>query len=41
MGAEVNWSALPTIVEMLGIDDPEQLIRNVILIRDRLNEERD
>ncbi len=26
MGGEINWSALPVVVEMLGIDDVETFI---------------
>ena len=38
MGGEINWSAIPVLVEILGIDDPEQLIYQLTQIRDRLNE---
>ena len=38
MGAQVDWTALPIIIEMLGVDDPEQLIRHVTLIRDTPSE---
>ncbi len=27
MGGRVDWTGLPFVVEMLGIDDVEQLIR--------------
>lgn len=38
MGGEINWQALFVLVEMLGIEDPETLIYQLIQIRDRQNE---
>jgi hypothetical protein len=31
----LNWSALPTIVELLGVNDVETLIYHLKLIRDK------
>lgn len=38
MGGTIDWAALPLIVEMLGINDMELFIRQLILIRDFKNE---
>ena len=34
MGGAIDWSALPVIAEMLGIDDMEALITRLATIRD-------
>lgn len=34
MGGEINWHALPLIVELLGIDDVDLLITHLCAIRD-------
>jgi hypothetical protein len=36
MGGAVRWEAFESIAEMLGVDDVELLVRNVIAIRDRM-----
>lgn len=30
----LDWSALPVVLEVLGIDDPEPVIRQLIILRD-------
>ncbi len=35
MDASLNWAALPLITEMLGIADPEKLVRQLAAIRER------
>ena len=35
MGAEIQWAALDVICELLGIEDVELLITQLIVIRDR------
>jgi len=32
--AGLDWAALPTVAEMLGIDDIESLVYQLIIIRD-------
>jgi hypothetical protein len=34
MGGTIDWAALPVITEMLGIEDIELFIRQLVLIRD-------
>jgi len=31
----LNWDGLPLVVEMLGIDDVDALVRNLVTIRDK------
>lgn len=38
MGGTIDWAALPVIVEMLGVHDVDLLIRQLIVMRDHLNE---
>jgi len=33
------WEALPMVCAILGIEDPELLIRQLVVIRDRQNDE--
>lgn len=35
----LDWTALPAVCELLGVSDPERLVRQMVLIRDSLNEE--
>jgi hypothetical protein len=35
MGSTIDWAALPTIVEILGVNDVETFILQLTLIRDR------
>jgi hypothetical protein len=35
----LDWSALPTVVEMLGITEPETFITQLVAIRDRQREQ--
>lgn len=35
MGGAMDWVALPIIVDVLGVKDPEMLLYQVLLIRDR------
>lgn len=39
MGGALDWSALPLVVELLGITDPEQLIYQIAAIRDHQRQE--
>ena len=41
MGGEIVWEALPVVCEILGIDDPERLVRRLIVVRDHQREEAD
>lgn len=34
MDAQIDWAALPVIVEMLGVTEPERLIVELVAIRD-------
>lgn len=34
LGGEVQWAGIEPICEMLGIDDPELLIRGLVQVRD-------
>lgn len=34
MGGCIDWAAIPIIVDLLGIADPEALIMQLIAIRD-------
>jgi hypothetical protein len=34
MGGEIEWSALPVVVELLGVADVEVLIAQLVTIRD-------
>lgn len=38
MGGAIDWTAMPVITEMLGIDDVETLIWQLQLIRDQQNQ---
>lgn len=31
----LNWSALPVVVEMLGVEDVDRLVRQLVVIRDQ------
>lgn len=41
MSGTIDWSALPTVCEFYGIENVEQLITDLLLIRDQKNGERD
>lgn len=34
MGGEMQWAALPYVVEILGVADPAALIDNLMTVRD-------
>jgi len=34
LGGEIDWAGLPVVAEILGIDDIELLIKQMLLIRD-------
>ncbi len=34
MGGEVNWTALPVLMAMFGVDDPETFIVRLLALRD-------
>lgn len=38
MGNMLDWTALPTVIELLDPPDPELLIRQLASIRDNLRE---
>lgn len=33
MGNELNWQAIPIIAELLGVEDPEMFVNDLISIR--------
>lgn len=35
MDTSLDWAALPIVTEMLGIADPEKLVRQLAAIRER------
>lgn len=37
MGGKLNWTALPVIVEMFGIEDVEAFVRELAVIREHQN----
>lgn len=39
MGGELSWSALPLLFEMVGVEDDEMMIRQLIVLRDELRKE--
>ena len=40
LGGAIDWAGLPVVVELLGIDDVELLIKQLLLIRDSQNDNR-
>lgn len=34
MGGQIDWSALPFLVEMYGIRDPEKFVSELVAVRD-------
>lgn len=38
MGGQIDWNALPLVAEMIGADDVEQLVRDLVVIRDGLRD---
>lgn len=34
----LDWSALPIVVEVLGVGDPEMLITQLVILRDQEQE---
>lgn len=36
----LDWSALPVVCDLLGIADPESLVRHLVMIRDYDRQER-
>lgn len=41
MGNAIDWTALPVLVELYGIDDPEPVIRQLLTIRSVIENERE
>lgn len=39
MGGQVDWAALPILVEMLGVSDPEAFVHRLAVIRDNMKPE--
>ena len=37
MGQQLDWSALPVIAELFGIDDVEEFSDDILCIRDHLS----
>lgn len=35
----IDWSALPLVMELLGIDDPEWFVNSLIVVRDHLDKQ--
>lgn len=33
----IDWSALPMVIDLLGVSDPETLIAQLVAIRDHQN----
>lgn len=40
MEGEINWSALPIVCELLGIEDPAELVDDLMTIRDHFRREK-
>jgi hypothetical protein len=36
----MNWEALPIVIEVLGVEDVEDLVRRMALIRDEMDKRR-
>lgn len=41
MGNAIDWAALPVLVELYGLDDPESLIRLLLVIKSVVDKERE
>lgn len=41
MGGNIDWSALPVVAEMLGIDDIETFVHRLAAIREWQHDNRD
>ncbi|MGZ8916224.1 MAG: hypothetical protein ACXW1Z_24345 [Methylobacter sp.] len=39
LGGTIDWTGLPVVVEILGIDDVELLVKQLLLIRQFQSEE--
>lgn len=35
MGRQINWTALEFICELLGVEDPERFLLQLIVLRDQ------
>ena len=35
----IDWSALPIVIDLLGVADPEALITQLVAIRDHQNDQ--
>lgn len=40
LGREINWNALPVLIELYDVQDPEALIDDLIAIQDQLSASR-
>jgi hypothetical protein len=38
MGGTIDWSALPWVMDYLGVDDADRLVLDLIVIRDWMTE---
>jgi len=41
LGGELDWTALPILVELLAIQDADTLIRDLLVIRDEQAKKRE
>lgn len=41
MGGAIDWTALPVVAEMLGVDDIEPFVARLVAIRDWQARQRD
>jgi len=38
MGGQIDWAGLETIAELIGVDDVEQLMADLVTIRDGMRD---
>lgn len=39
MEGQIDWSALPIVAELIGVDDPAELIDDLMTMRNHFNRE--
>lgn len=39
MQGAIDWAAIPIICDMFGIEDPEQFVYDLVIIRDHMTKE--
>lgn len=37
MGGRVEWTAMPLIVDLLGVADPEEMVHDLLIVRDHFD----